>query len=173
MLYFAALLLAIAVLYYYFRLSAPKQSLGELLDSEMEGHAEGTSDALNEVITILRNQITATCGENPLPDRAFTNYSLGYINGLLKGALDQAEINQTETAIFGMQYCYMAIFGNEEASGLMKHTSALLKHAEQEFTDGVNDGLAEFERYAGGDIKAPVGWIHYVFERPLKADSTQ
>jgi len=170
MFYIAAFLLAIAAVSYYFQKSAPKQSFGELLDSEVEGYPEGTSEALSHVTTILRNQITATCGTDPLPENAFTNYSLGYINGLLKGALDQAGIEDSGTAIFGMKYCYMAIFGSEHTSGLIKHTSSLLKHGEDDFTNGINDGLTEYERYAEGDIKAPVGWIHYVFDRPLPAE---
>lgn len=171
MLYIAAILLAIAAIFYYFRLSVPKQSLGELLDSEMDEYPEGTSDALSHVTTILRNQIIATCDNKPLPEKAFTNYSLGYINGLLMGALDDADIDDTETAIFGMKYCYEAIFGSEHAHGLVKHTSSLLKHAEDTFTEGVNDGLTEYERYTDGEIKAPVGWIHYIFDRPLPADN--
>ncbi|MCH8524573.1 MAG: hypothetical protein LAT52_08495 [Balneolales bacterium] len=170
MLYIASLLLAAAVLYYFFRVSAPKQSLGEMLESEADGHPEGTTEALSHVTTILRNQIIATCDDQPLPERAFTNYSLGYINGLLKGALDHAGIEESETAIFGMKYCYQAIFGSEHTYGLIKHTSSLLKHGEDDFTDGVNHGLTEYERYTDGEIKAPIGWIHYVFNRPLPED---
>jgi hypothetical protein len=167
MTYIALILLAVAIVFYYFRSSVPKQTFDEMLESESDGHPEGTSEALSHVTTILRNQILATCNDQPLPERAFTNYSLGYINGLLKGALDHAEIEESETAIFGMKYCYLAIFGGEHTYGLIKHTSSLLKHGEDDFADGVNDGLAEYERFMAGDIKAPVGWIHYVFDRPL------
>lgn len=169
--YFAILLLAIAVIFYYFRLSAPRQSLGELIESEVDGYPDGTSEALSHVTTILRNQIIATCDDQPLPERAFTNYSLGYINGLLKSALDDVGIEDPETAIFGMKYCYQAIFGSEHTYDLMKHTSDLLKHGEDDFTAGVNDGLREYERYMDGEIKAPVGWIHYVFNRPTSTES--
>jgi hypothetical protein len=70
-----------------------------------------------------------------------------------------------------MKYCYLAIFGSEHTHGLMKHTSAMLKHSEDQFVDGVNDGLTEYERYIDSEIKAPVGWIHYVFDRPIPKDS--
>lgn len=165
MLYILLIFLAIAGVFYYFRMSVPKQTYTDLLDAEMEGYPKGTSEAISHVTTMLRNQVIATCKDIPLPERAFSNYSLGYINGLLTGALDQADIDDAETAIFAMKYCYQAIFGGEHTYDLVKHTSAMFKHADDDFTDGVNDGIAEYVRYSNGDIKAPLGWIHYVFDR--------